>query len=53
MTEVIIIDRGLEAYERTHSAMKDRIELLKGGERAEIWCVQHHGSIYSGSGGQN
>ena len=52
MTEVIIIDRGLEAYEQSHSAMKDRIELLKGGERAEIWCVQHHGIFTQGQAGK-
>ena len=52
MTEVIIIDRGLEAYERTHQAMRDRIELLKGGERAEIWCVQHHGVFTQGQAGK-
>ena len=52
MTEVIIIDRGLEAYEQSHLAMKDRIELLKGGERAEIWCVQHHGIFTQGQAGK-
>ena len=52
MTEVIIIDRGLEAYERTHQAMRDRIELLKGGERAEIWSVQHHKVFTQGQAGQ-
>ena len=52
MTEVIIIDRGLEAYERTHQAMRDRIELLKGGERAEIWCVQHHKVFTQGQAGK-
>jgi lipoyl(octanoyl) transferase len=52
MTEVIIIDRGLEAYERTHQAMRERIELLKGGERAEIWYVQHHGVFTQGQAGK-
>ena len=52
MTEVIIVDRGLEAYERTHQAMIDRIELLKGGERAEIWCVQHHRVFTQGQAGK-
>ena len=52
MTEVVIVDRGLEAYERTHQAMKDRIELLKGGERAEIWCVQHHKVFTQGQAGK-
>ncbi len=41
MTEVIIIDRGLEPYEKTHQAMKDQLALLKGGTRAELWCVEH------------
>ena len=52
MTEVIIIDRGLETYERTHRAMRDRIEPLKGGERAEIWCVQHHKVFTQGQAGK-
>jgi len=52
MAEVIIIDRGLETYARTHRAMKDRIETLKGGERAEIWCVQHHRVFTQGQAGK-
>ena len=52
MAEVIIIDRGLETYERTHRAMKDRIETLKGGERAEIWCVQHYRVFTQGQAGK-
>ena len=40
MTEVIIVDRGIESYEQTHQAMKDQITVLKGGERAERGCDQ-------------
>ena len=41
MTEVIIVDRGVESYQQTHQAMKDQIAVLKGGVRTELWCVQH------------
>ena len=52
MTEVIIIDRGLEPYEKTHQAMKDQLALLKGGTRAELWCVQHLPVFTQGQAGK-
>ena len=52
MTEVIIVDRGLESYEQTHQAMRDQIAVLKGGERAELWCVQHPPVFTQGQAGK-
>ncbi len=52
MTEVIIIDRGLELYEKTHQAMKDQLALLKGGKRTELWCVQHLPVFTQGQAGK-
>jgi len=52
MTEVIIVDRGFEPYEQTHQAMKEQIALLKGGERAELWCVQHPSVFTQGQAGK-
>ena len=52
MTEVIIIDRGLEPYEKTHQAMKDQLALLKGGMRTELWCVQHLPVFTQGQAGK-
>jgi lipoyl(octanoyl) transferase len=52
MTEVIIIDRGFEPYEQTHQAMKEQIALLKGGQRAELWCVQHPSVFTQGQAGK-
>ncbi len=52
MTEVIIVDRGVESYQRTHQAMKDQIAVLKGGERAELWCVQHPPVFTQGQAGK-
>tara|TARA_B100001093_G_scaffold517834_1_gene600613 strand:- start:156 stop:800 length:645 start_codon:yes stop_codon:yes gene_type:complete len=52
MTEVIILERGLEAYERTHQAMRNQIALLKGGGRAEIWRVQHYRVFTQGQAGK-
>jgi lipoyl(octanoyl) transferase len=52
MTEVIIVDRGFEPYEQTHQAMKEQIALLKGGQRAELWCVQHPSVFTQGQAGK-
>jgi len=52
MTDVIIIDRGLEAYEHTHRAMQEQVALLKGGARAELWCVQHPQVFTQGQAGK-
>jgi len=52
MTEVIIVDRGFEPYEQTHQAMKEQIALLKGGRRAELWCVQHPSVFTQGQAGK-
>ena len=52
MTEVIIVDRGFEPYEQTHQAMKEQIALLKSGERAELWCVQHPSVFTQGQAGK-
>jgi len=52
MTEVIIVDRGFESYEQTHQAMKEQIALLKGGQRAELWCVQHPSVFTQGQAGK-
>jgi lipoyl(octanoyl) transferase len=52
MTEVIIIDRGFEPYEQTYQAMKEQIALLKGGQRAELWCVQHPSVFTQGQAGK-
>ena len=52
MTEVIIVDRGVESYEQTHQAMKDQIAVLKGGVRAELWCVQHPPVFTQGQAGK-
>jgi lipoyl(octanoyl) transferase len=52
MTEVIIVDRGFEPYEQTHQAMKEHIALLKGGQRAELWCVQHPSVFTQGQAGK-
>ena len=52
MTEVIIVDRGVESYQQTHKAMKDQIALLKGGVRAELWCVQHPPVFTQGQAGK-
>ena len=51
MTEVIIVDRGFEPYEQTHQAMKEQIALLKGGQHAELWCVQHPSVFTQGQAG--
>jgi len=52
MTEVIIVDRGFEPYEQAHQAMKEQIALLKGGQRAELWCVQHPSVFTQGQAGK-
>jgi lipoyl(octanoyl) transferase len=52
MTEVIIVDRGVESYQQTHQAMKDQIAVLKGGVRAELWCVQHSPVFTQGQAGK-
>ncbi|MEE2820593.1 MAG: lipoyl(octanoyl) transferase LipB [Pseudomonadota bacterium] len=52
MTEVIIVDRGVESYEQTHQAMKDQITVLKDGVRAELWCVQHPPVFTQGQAGK-
>jgi lipoyl(octanoyl) transferase len=52
MTEVIIVDRGFEPYEQTHQAMKEQIALLKGGQRAELWRVQHPSVFTQGQAGK-
>ena len=52
MTEVIIVDRGFEPYEQAHQAMKKQIALLKGGQRAELWCVQHPSVFTQGQAGK-
>jgi lipoyl(octanoyl) transferase len=52
MTEVIIVDRGFESYEHTHQAMKDHVAILKGGQRAELWCVQHPSVFTQGQAGK-
>jgi lipoyl(octanoyl) transferase len=52
MTEVIIVDRGFEPYEQTHQAMKEQIALLKSGQRAELWCVQHPSVFTQGQAGK-
>ena len=52
MTEVIIVDRGFEPYEQTYQAMKEQIALLKGGQRAELWCVQHPSVFTQGQAGK-
>jgi len=52
MTEVIIVDRGVESYQQTHQAMKDQIAVLKGGVRAELWCVQHLPVFTQGQAGK-
>ena len=52
MTEVIIVDRGVESYQQTHQAMKDQIAILKGGVRAELWCVQHPPVFTQGQAGK-
>ena len=52
MTEVIIIDRGIELYEKTHQAMKDQLAFLKGGTRTELWCVQHLPVFTQGQAGK-
>ena len=52
MTEVIIVDRGVESYQQTHQAMKDQIAVLKGGVRAELWCVQHPPVFTQGQAGK-
>jgi lipoyl(octanoyl) transferase len=52
MTEVIIVDRGFEPYEQTHQAMKEKIAPLKGGQRAELWCVQHPSVFTQGQAGK-
>ena len=52
MTEVIIVDRGFEPYEQTHQAMKEQIALLKCGQRAELWCVQHPSVFTQGQAGK-
>ena len=52
MTEIIIVDRGVESYEQTYQAMKDQIAVLKGGVRAELWCVQHSPVFTQGQAGK-
>ena len=52
MTEVIIVDRGVESYNQTLQAMKDQIAILKGGVRAELWCVQHSPVYSQGQAGK-
>ncbi|MDC3032831.1 lipoyl(octanoyl) transferase LipB [Litorivicinus sp.] len=52
MTEIIIVDRGVESYEQTHQAMKDQIAVLRGGVRAELWCVQHPPVFTQGQAGR-
>ena len=52
MTEVIIVDRRIESYEQAHQAMKDQITVLKGGVRAELWCVQHPPVFTQGQAGK-
>jgi lipoyl(octanoyl) transferase len=52
MTGVISVDRGFEPYEQTHQAMKEQISLLKGGECAELWCVQHPAVFTQGQAGK-
>ena len=52
MTDVIIVDRGVESYQQTHQAMKDQIAVLKGGVRAELWCVQHSPVFTQGQAGK-
>ena len=52
MTEVVIVDRGFELYEQTHQAMNEQIALLKGGPRAELWCVQHPSVFTQGQAGK-
>ena len=52
MTEVIIVDRGVESYQQTYKAMKDQIAVLKGGVRAELWCVQHSPVFTQGQAGK-
>ena len=52
MAEVIIVDRGVEPYQETHQAMKDRIAFLKDEGRAELWCVQHPAVFTQGQAGK-
>lgn len=53
MTEVIILDLGIQKYLITHNAMRARVSELRAGSRADLWLVQHPSVFTQGQAGRD